>query len=434
MGSISNVPGSITRYSILGSISDVAGSITNNGGVLILSSGFISRGIVYTQSGNLTYWGSDDAPHIASVDVLPLAYYPITRLVRGYPFWPARTNSLVRYNNYGNASWTKSGSTVSTAALSTIKTISGTMDKIVEDTGNSSHGVYQSVTKAASAITYTHQVKLRSAGRTEARLLMEGSVSGNASVYFNLANGTVLSGPTVSGFTSATATITALGDSVYLCTLTATSNTDTGVFATVYSSSGGNSIYVGNGTDGIYAADSQLETGAYATPVIPTVAAAVTRAAPTCVISGANFSSFYNQTEGTFFMHGEYAAVSTSPNGRVLEVTDGTANNLIQVVSSGATLLRCNGTVATVAQWALSTGNTISDNVRFGFAFHYKANDVLTYLNGANPLTDTSCTLPTVSQMNIGMGVSAGPIGGWVYDLGYYPIAQPAAVLASLST
>ena len=47
--------------------------------------------------------------------------------------------------------------------------------------------------------------------------------------------------------------------------------------------------------------NAQLEAGAFATSYIPTTSATVTRAADVASITGTNFSSWYNQSEGTVF-------------------------------------------------------------------------------------------------------------------------------------
>ena len=50
----------------------------------------------------------------------------------------------------------------------------------------------------------------------------------------------------------------------------------------------------------------QLEEGAFPTSYIPTTGTALTRSADEASISGTNFSSWYNQSEGTIFHDGRY--------------------------------------------------------------------------------------------------------------------------------
>ena len=55
-------------------------------------------------------------------------------------------------------------------------------------------------------------------------------------------------------------------------------------------------------TDGIYVWGAQLEAGSFPTSYIPTAGSTVTRAADIAQITGDNFSSWYNQGEGSFIV------------------------------------------------------------------------------------------------------------------------------------
>jgi len=63
----------------------------------------------------------------------------------------------------------------------------------------------------------------------------------------------------------------------------------------------GNTYTTVNGTDGFYMWGAQVEAGSFPTSYIPTTTSAVTRAADLASIEGTNFSSWYNQSEGTVF-------------------------------------------------------------------------------------------------------------------------------------
>jgi hypothetical protein len=84
----------------------------------------------------------------------------------------------------------------------------------------------------------------------------------------------------------------------------------------------------------------QLEQGAFATSVIPTSTAAATRSADVASITGANFSSWYRQDEGTWL--GQYAPIynasATVPSGtpHLLQVyTTASANNSYSIRGAG---------------------------------------------------------------------------------------------------
>jgi hypothetical protein len=60
--------------------------------------------------------------------------------------------------------------------------------------------------------------------------------------------------------------------------------------------------YTADGTSGVYVTMVQVELGSGASSYIPTGASGVTRNAELCSMTGTNFSSWWNQTEGTAFI------------------------------------------------------------------------------------------------------------------------------------
>jgi len=73
-----------------------------------------------------------------------------------------------------------------------------------------------------------------------------------------------------------------------------------------------NSTNVSTGDYG-YIAAPQIEAGSFPTSYIPTTGTALTRSADVASITGTNFSSWYNQSEGSFYYEG--AAHNNSLNG-----------------------------------------------------------------------------------------------------------------------
>ena len=139
-------------------------------------------------------------------------------------------------------------------------------------------------------------------------------VSSNATQWeFNLLNYSVSN--TYSAWVGHNAICTPVGNGWVRCVLygQAPSIGGTSVRSILQLSNGSSNTYQGDGTSGVYLWGAQLEESPYPTSYIPTTgstvtraadvssSASVTRAADVASITGTNFSSWYNNTEGTFF-------------------------------------------------------------------------------------------------------------------------------------
>ena len=162
--------------------------------------------------------------------------------------------------------------------------------------------------------------------------------------------------------------------------------------------------------------NAQLEAGAFLTSYIPTTTATVTRAADVASITGSNFSSWYNQTEGTLFFEGINPAVSTT----AFAVSDGSTNNRLQMET---------GTNTRVAR-VVSGGTTqAANNIAYTygasqkFAMSYVTNSINFANAGTLGTEDTSATIPTVDQARIGANpTGANPLNNTIKRLTYWPI------------
>ena len=182
----------------------------------------------------------------------------------------------------------------------------------------------------------------------------------------------------------------------------------------------------------------QLEQGAFATSVIPTTTATVTRSADVASISGSNFSSWYRQDEGTFAQ--EFAksyAGNFSGYPHTGSASDGTTNNSIRlgygtigsqavvpdVLVSGINQINYVQGVLSGVSFAKSALAVASNNIQFAF-------------NGVAAAADTSCSLPTVNQFIFGRdGIAGGnPWTGYIKRLTYWPTRLPNSTLQSITT
>jgi len=175
----------------------------------------------------------------------------------------------------------------------------------------------------------------------------------------------------------------------------------------------------------------QLELGAFATSVIPTTTAAATRAADVAVMTGANFSNWYNQSEGTIYFQGDSVRpIASSPVTRCFQIDDGTVNENIRSGSTSSLQVVDGG----VVQANLQPSPTIPfDGTVFNFASAYKLNDFASSTGGV-ALTDTSGTLPTVTQMVIGSTGSGAFLSGHIRRIAYFPRRLSDAELTSITS
>jgi hypothetical protein len=148
-------------------------------------------------------------------------------------------------------------------------------------------------------------------------------------------------------------------------------------------------------------------------------------------MTGTNFSSWFNATEGTLLAHAIRSR--TSDVGRIASVNDNTTSESIQLAAdtTGRFYVFDNGSV----QATISPG-TVTANTAFKIAGAYKLNDVQAALGGTLGTADTSATMPTVDRLTIGQQAGGSPVylNGTISLLKYWPTRLTNAELQSITT
>ena len=369
----------------------------------------------------------------AASGVARFDHNPTTFESLGLEIEESRTNLLTYSEQFDDASWTKANSTIT---ANTIVAPDGALtgDKLVADATSNFHTVFRAFS-FTSGTAYTLSIFAK-AGEYQYLSLTAGNTGTfPARVTFDLISGTVSS--TVSG----TGSIQSVGNGWYRCSVsaTATATASTGVnFAA--SSTGSYVTYTGDGYSGIYIWGAQLEAGAFATSYIPTVASTVTRAADAASMTGTNFSSWFNQGEGTIYAEGllNNPAVTGIGIRRFVEINDGSNNNRIFFGrATTASDLRVIYTVSSVNINGVNgqTASNVFPSAKVAVA--YEAADYAFSPNGASVTTSTAANVPVVNRLDIGGDVSnaaSASANGTIRKIAYYPLRVTNAQLQGLTS
>jgi hypothetical protein len=164
-----------------------------------------------------------------------------------------------------------------------------------------------------------------------------------------------------------------------------------------------------------YITNMQVEAGAFATSYIPTTASQVTRTADVATITGTNFSDFWQAGKGGATV---LATPSTVSGVRPLvQFDDNTANEIIALRGNAKNpeLYIVDGGTS---QAKLDTG-TNAANTAYSLTGWWATNDCKARKDSGAVVTDTTATIPTVTQMRIGSD-GTNYLNGTIATINYY--------------
>jgi hypothetical protein len=182
--------------------------------------------------------------------------------------------------------------------------------------------------------------------------------------------------------------------------------------------------------------DAQLEAGSLRSSYIPTTTAAATRSADLGSITGASFSSWYRQDEGTVFAEGSVVQPVTAGNQFFFRTSDNGYSNSIalNIQSTGFPSLATSA--AGVFDGNASSIVSLPANTAAKFIGAYAANNLGVSLNGATVATDLSATIPTtLNRLDIGsdhLGFNRIR-SGIIRRLTYWPQRLPNSSLVAIT-
>jgi hypothetical protein len=382
--------------------------------------------ITFTRTTTATYYDDKGILKTAAAGVARFDHNPTTGESLGLLVEEQRTNLLLRSDDFANAYWTKTRSSITS---NTIVAPDGTLigDKLVEDTtASNSHFIISTTVSATNGTTVTASCYVKAGERTFCRLRI-GDSGFVADAIFNLSTGAIASGTYVS------ASIISVGNGWYRATVTgavaAGNIASLGVYLRTDAST---ESYTGDGYSGIYIWGAQLEQGAFSTSYIATTSATVTRNADAASMTGTNFSSWFRADEGTLYAESSTPQPSSTFMGIVNLGKQGTTTVSFQLGRNG-TNSRGFGDGVSIDQGS----NTYPVNTFVKQAEAGAVNNFALSTNGSNVATDTS-TNPMPSDMNY-LRIRDAESGnaqfsGYLKKLAFYPARLTNAQLQALTS
>ncbi len=379
-------------------------------------SGSLPAGLTYTNSSTVrTYFGSDGLLKTAAANEAIFEYNPLTLALLGMRWeMEQRTNLCTKSEFPGGTadSSTKAGLIAGVSLPNWLGRF--TTGISFGHDGSTASYVYMGIALASAQHTISVFVKMDDGN----------APSFGSATAANVANDFVLvvSNQLVSPLTYA---VTSVGDGVYRVSVTINSGT---------ANLGNNGVlkYGTNSSRTFKVTGYQLEAGASASSYIPTTTAAVTRQPD--VLTATSISPWYRQDEGTVVFEGIASTPVTAQRGLYL-FSDGTDNERLSAYRAsglaGGYLVVDGG----VTQADVSTLGTMARGAVSRHALAYKANDFAGVVNGGTVVTDTSGTLPTVTQLLMGRGNTAGTQAfmGYARRFSYYNSRLPNAQIQGMS-
>lgn len=332
-------------------------------------------------------------------------YDPLTRVSKGLLIEEQRTNYCLYSNDFSpSPAWVKSnGSFAANDAVSpdgtqnaTKLTVTGSFPSIYTTlTINSTSVAFSFYAKKGSSATVCNRFTVRN-GTTATNLL---------SFTINYDTGAIAYLTGSSGVTA-----TNCGNGWWRVSAVVTSGITSGNSCLFYAMTGSWST-----ADYCYYYGAQVEYGAFATSYIPTNGTALTRNADVATITGTNFSDWWQAGLGGATVLALPSTVSgTRP---LVQFDDGTANEIIALrgnTTNPELYIVDGGT----PQAQIDAG-TIAANTPYSLTGWWAINDCKARKDSGAVVTDTTATIPTVTQMRIGSD-GTNYLNGTIATINYY--------------
>lgn len=400
---------------------------------LDFTTGVLDSRITFTRTNAIaTRYNASGYIETIGANIPRFDYDPVSLVCKGLLIEESRTN-LLKYNqtfDTASTSWADGNVTRGTSTTSP----DGTSNAIlfIPTAVNGNHYIYTNTftnRNRAANTTYSLSVYVKASGYNYVTLSLCGTNSGNyAAVTFQLTDsGSVTQTNVGTGGTLTSYGISSIGNGWYRIYIVGKSTQANGYDfcgfgpnATFTPGIYGMPTYTGDGISGGYIWGMQDEAGDFPTSYIPTTTGIVTRSADVAVMTGTNFSNWYNQTAGTF-------TASFITNFRpsyplfVLAASDNTSTNRTQIYADATSIGGyTTGGSGDANPTVANTTTASSVNTAYGVG----TNNTNIAVNTTLGTNDTSVTAPTtLNRLYLGSNFNGGGnyLNGNLQKVAFYP-------------
>ena len=381
--------------------------------------------ITFTRASGATRVNASGVIEAVAIDGPRFDYDPVTLAPKGLLIEEQRTNLLTYSSEFDNAAWFLNGCTI---GANQSESPNGTQDAdavISGGTGAAEKRVNQNFSGGVLITNYAFSIYAKKGAVDLIAVTLFDSGSRGVRRIFSLVDGSAVSNLDFGSPTSPVASITDAGNGWWRVTVGLTTSL-AGALGTRVQPIGvaGSLSYAAADSTSAQAFlwGAQLEAGAFATSYIPTTTAAATRAADVAVMTGANFSNWYRQDEGTLFAEASSYAGGGATQRRLLVLDDGGTSN--RMTLRYEPLMANAGFTSSVAGTLVAniqSGVALSANVPHKNAGTYKTDDYAFALGGSPIGADTSGAVPVVNAARLGQGSTGEHLNGHIRRISYFP-------------
>ena len=395
-----------------------------------LNPGTLDPRIIFTRASTGTYFDSTGTMQTAATNAPRWDYDPVTLQLRGLLLEDQRTNTITQSGNLGIAPWAPSGNGASAAPTVTANNITAP-----DGTLSAARIVMPAVAAGANASFVYNSSGAGGGVQNTCSVWLRGAVGGETVNLF-FANFTTYFHSTLV-LTTAWRRLSVVGTPA------------AGGWAFGIGTDMRDATQTPNAAQTFYAWGAQVELGGFATSLIPTTAAAVTRARDACSVPVANITG-YDATKGSLFIEYNLVGFNMTFNAPVQLVGSNAGTDYISVdemTTAGSTPSLANiagvsdavgGTVLTTGNYgALGSVTALAGTIQKGAAAWALGTPMAGAHNGirTSSATGSATSLPTIANLMIaGQMHFQNQLSLWARRVAYWPRALSAAEMQQVTT